>query len=545
VGVSRCSRTTWLLFLLIVGLAASLRTLWLGSIPPGLWYDEGLYTYDGYTVAHGNFPVFFDTFGHMREPLYQYSLGAFFAVFGHSTLNARLVSALWGTATVALLFPLARYIVGCRWALVACLSLAVFRWHLHFSRTIFRALLPSFFIVAVVLFFLRWRETRRTRDAACCGAVLGLGMYTYISFRLVPLIVGAGLLWMLWRREITRRDARGIGVMVAGALILFLPLGIDYLKNPQHFSARTDAITMFEKTVMERQADGSTTEIRVRKPLGEAARDIAGNALAIAKMWTIRGDHVARHNYPNAPVFDWANGIVFFVGMGWCLGNLRRSIFPALLLVWLFVISLASVFSFGAPNILRMQGATPAVVLIYVLGLRWMYTCLPSRVPAKLAAALVGTLLLGFAGNQLYIYFVKFSQSLQVRREFLADTFFAPADGARRAATDFSRVRVPQEMYQTPTFRFVLAGLNNVGPYTPDQSLVDLRTSGSIALLTTLRSEQLAADKGRDLRREIRTAGGRLLQNFPVPVEDANGRRFHQPWAELWAIGRVGTDRAE
>src|SRR5690606_28025402 len=98
---------------------------------------------------------------------------------------------------------------------------------------------------------------------------------------------------------------------------------------------------------------------------------LAENGWLVARAWFIKGDHVAKHNIPYRPVFDPATGVLFFLGLCICAWALvrQRSFVGVLLLTWFGGFAAASVFSFGAPNILRMQGASPVVILLMVLGL--------------------------------------------------------------------------------------------------------------------------------------------------------------------------------
>jgi 4-amino-4-deoxy-L-arabinose transferase-like glycosyltransferase len=518
----------------IILLAAFVRLWRLDTIPPGLWYDEAIYALDGLSIGKGNWPVFFTTEGHPREPLYIYSLGGFFALFGHSTLNARIASALWGIATVALFYPFARRAAGRNWALVAVAALAVFRWHVHFSRTIFRALLPPLFILGVAILFLRWRERRRLSDAALCGAVMGAGAYTYLSFRFVPVILAAWIAWLFARRELTwRSDGRGIVMIYAVASIVFVPLGIDYLHNPWHFSGRLGEVSMFRKTVETTAPDGSRVKTEVSKTPAEAVRDLAGNALDVAKMWTIRGDHVGKHNLPYAPVFDWANGLVFYAGIAWCCLNLARNEFAFVTVLWLFFMSLTSVFSFGAPNLLRMQGATPAAILAYVFGLRWLFEAAGRKISLPVRRFGVAALLSVFALLQLDTYFRRFPVSPAVHMEFQSETFYQPAAAALAASRECGTVFVPEEMALHPSFAFVVFGVKNIIPYKPGD---DIPTTGTrpVALLATMRSRELAHAAGKDqLAAFAADPGVSRIASFDIPRETPDGTVVKLHWGEL------------
>lgn len=498
--IGRIDWLRWIGLAVIVALAAFVRFALLGSIPPGLWYDEAIYALDALSIGNGNWPIFFSTEAHMREPLYVYSLAGFFALFGHSVLHARMVSAIWGTVTVALLYPISRRIMGTGWSLLPLAMLAVFRWHVHFSRTIFRALLPSFFIPLVVLFFMRWTEQRRKSDAVLCGIFLGAGMYTYLSFRFVPLMLICWTAWLLWKRVLVlRRDWGGLAVIAAASLIVFAPLGVDYVRHPEHFFGRTGEISMFTESREVRLPDGTIRTDIVDKPVRRVVRDLGANARDVALMWTVKGDHVGKHNLPHEPVFDPVNGTIFYAGVIWCVLNFFRSQYAVLLVIWLFLMAMTSVFSFGAPNLLRMQGATPAVALIYALGARWIVGCMRSGRAAFYARVAIGSALLLFACLQLWTYFARFPHSPQVHREFQKEIFHDPAQAVRLIAPDVRRVYVPTEMLAHPSFKFIVAGVSNVTPYASASDIPATRPHPA-AVLVTQRSAPAVAEIASSLR---------------------------------------------
>ena len=535
-------RRRTILFALIVALAAAVRLVAIGSIPPGMWYDEAINGIDALRIGRGHWPIFFATEMHPREPAYMYSLAGFFALFGHSVAKARIVSALWGVATVALFYPVAKRLLGgVGWALVATFAISVFRWHVHFSRTVFRTLLAPFFLLGVVWFFLRWRERRRPVDALLCGAMLGGGMYTYISFRLVPVLLGAWVLWLLARGEMNlRRDWRGLAMIAAAASVVFAPLGVDYVRNPWHFHGRTDEVSMFVKQVEVMDSAGAKTTQEVRKSPSEVMRDVGANARDIALMWTWRGDHVGKHNLPLAPVFDWATGALFFVGLGWCLINVTRNQTAFLVPAWLGLMALTSVFSFGAPNILRMLAAAPAAVLAMVLGMKvaddWLAR---AHLGVSTRRGILALVLMVFAALQLDSYFRRFPQSPEVRREFNTEMFFDPAQLVLRSGGDLRTIWVPEELLHHPTFDFVTHGMASLQGYGAAD---DPATTGTLsaALLVTARSQNLARDAGCDSVARWQKAGARRAGFTEMAIEDAaSDRRSLMLWSELWVLEKA------
>lgn len=528
----------WLLFFAILALASLLRLIFLDRVPPGMWYDEALYALDGYEISTGHFRLFYDSGNHPREPLYPYCLGAAFSLFGATTLVARFVSAAWGIAAVAMLFPVAARLVGWRWGLAAMAFFAAFRWPIHFSRTIFRAVTPTFFLLAVIWLFLRWRETRKVRYAALCGAALGAGMYSYLSFRLVTPLVILWILWLAVRKQLSiRQEMRSLFAMAGSALLVFAPLGIDYIVHPEHFTGRMDQVSMFETTEKRALPDGTTADVRVRKPASVILADIGANLGKVCLMWTWEGDHVPRHNLPHKPIFDWLTGSLFFLGLLWCLFRMFRDFTAFLVITWLLVILQASVFSFGAPNILRVQAAAPAAILCVILGLRLAHGLLLKRIGSSIAPALlVGATFVLFASTQLYDYFVRFARSVEARNAFNTDMFYLPAADIRSTA-GAADVYVPEELAGHTVFRFVTAGMGNIRPYGPKDDLVTSASRPSLILMT-MRSRQLAHEAGNAERQDFsRVPGSGPLKQYRIPVITPDGEHDWRDWAVLWRTG--------
>ena len=147
----------------------------------------------------------------------------------------RAVSIACGTLTILALYLFARWRFGWRVALLAALLLAVSPWHLLYSRVGYRTILAPLFAIATLAAFLRALESRRLRDHLSWGTLAGLGLWTYTSFRAIPLALAAFLVarrlaaWRATREpEAIRPWLAAAGVMGAIALILvvFSPLSL-------------------------------------------------------------------------------------------------------------------------------------------------------------------------------------------------------------------------------------------------------------------------------------------------------------------------------
>ncbi len=465
---------------LAVGLATLggvfLRFWALDAIPPGLWYDEAIYGLDGLDVLRGiNRPVFFDTYGHMREPLYMYLLAMGLALGPVEAATIRAVSAVIGSLTIPVTWWMAREVAGPRVALWTVLVFAPMRWHVHFSRTAFRVILSPLFAALSMALLARFLRRPSWHAGALWGLALGACLYTYLSMRLFVIIIGGLLLLAIWQSRSRPVILKHSILAVALAVCVFVPLGIDFVRNPDHFSGRTDEVSLFD------EGRGGWTRLLAQ------ARDVA-------LMSTIRGDHEPRHSIPGwpqfnqayllsnrpqeavatwadlrrmdpeampdvhgtgAPVFDVITGMLFMAALVLTIARALRGCWPsAVLAAWVVFGSLVSVLSFGAPNMLRMLFVTPAVACVLAIGLEAIWTQLRSRLlVAKWAAAFMGLLLLWYGAGEVRRYFNDWASSPGIPEAF--NTNLVEISEWLREHPDRPQTLVlPQYLMDTPSIRF-------------------------------------------------------------------------------------------
>lgn len=186
------------LFLLTVLtlIALVIRVILLGQNPPGLFCDEASTGYDAFSLLQtgrdqfGQFlPLFARSFGDYNEALYRYLTIPAVAILGLTSFSIRLPAAIFGTLTIPVTYLLARKFFDRRSAFFAALFLVISPWHIHFSRTAFRAILFPFFFPLGIVFLLNAIKGN-PRWYLLCGVTFGLSLWTYSAARVfVPLFV--------------------------------------------------------------------------------------------------------------------------------------------------------------------------------------------------------------------------------------------------------------------------------------------------------------------------------------------------------------------
>jgi dolichyl-phosphate-mannose-protein mannosyltransferase len=208
---------------LLVAAAFVLRRYASGSIPWGLNNDEGIEGLIACRFLAGERIAPFSSIGLSRETLFHVLLLPLFRALGPGIAPLRLLSLMISLATLPILYLAGRKLFSERTGLLAAALLAVSPWHLLYSRTGLRNILLPAFVLASIAGFRIAMERRTTRWFVILGAILGIGMYSYTSFRIVPVLLAA---WAFLRRFTAQerplrwREAAAIGVPFA---VLLLP----------------------------------------------------------------------------------------------------------------------------------------------------------------------------------------------------------------------------------------------------------------------------------------------------------------------------------
>lgn len=181
-----------------------------GDLDPRFFNWPSLYMYllsGVYGLAFG-FGGALEAF--VRDPVPLYLLG-------------RLVTAAFGTATIAALYVLAAESYGTTVALLASLFLAVDLLHVRDSHFITTDVPLTFLVTLALLFVFRYWRQGRSRDAVWSGLVAGLaasmkypGGLALLPFFLAHLLRPLPVSRPWWRRSVGREPVLAIAAAAAG-----------------------------------------------------------------------------------------------------------------------------------------------------------------------------------------------------------------------------------------------------------------------------------------------------------------------------------------
>jgi len=372
--------------------ATALRVCAFGEIPPGLYHDEAQHGIDAVSILEsGNIPLYF-TANNGREPLFIYLDTLAVGILGRSPFALRIPSFFIGVLTVAATAAIGRVLFSRRVGLLASAILAITLWHVHLSRTAYRAILLPLFIALVFWLVTQALQTSKLKYWIPAGLLYGLSFYTYAAarFTAVALICLGVYAASLRQRRRGRLPWRGTILAFTAALVAVAPLAIYTLLNPQ--------------TVLGRPGQVSITSPEING--GDFWGTLFRHTLRTLGMFFVKGDRIWRHNVPWRPVFDPMMGLMFLIGLWFLLRRVRRCPAAGVVLIWVAVMLLPTLFAEDAPHFLRAIGTMPVVALIPAVGIDGLMRCAK---PAWLRLMVMVVPLLFGVSSTVWDYFGKYA----------------------------------------------------------------------------------------------------------------------------------------
>lgn len=234
------------LLALIILIAFLLRFYQLGQNPPSLNWDEASNGYNAYSILktardeYGNFlPLTFRAFGDYNPALSVYTLVPSIAAFGLNEFAVRFPSALLGTLSVLVFFPLIRKLTNnTKLSLLSSLFLAISPWHIQFSRYDHEANFMLFFVILGLTCLVSAFKKFPLLLISSVSFSLALNSYQGAKIWL-PLILLLSIFW--FRKELIKFGAK----LFLPLLILFIST-IPIISNLQNSLIRANSVSLLQ-----------------------------------------------------------------------------------------------------------------------------------------------------------------------------------------------------------------------------------------------------------------------------------------------------------
>lgn len=383
-----------IILLLLFTIALFLRLYHLETLPWGFFLDEGFNALDARNIMDGEyFPVFLTGNGG-RESLFFYGMALSLGLWGNTIFAVRFIPALIGALLIPLMFYFIRRFFHDRVALFAIIVMTFSTWQLHFSRIGFRYILLPLCCLLAFHYFDVFLEKKSYVSASIAGFFLGLGLYSYVPFRLFPLII---LFYLCCRlisnRGLLRETWKQLLVYGGVAALTISPLLYFFLYKAPWVMERVNQTLAIPKE-------------------GFISVPMIQNVLKTVGMFFFWGDALLRHSIPTFPIFHplfaafWAIGLVVLVK------NMRNP-FALTSLVWYFVMLVPCMISVGIPSSSRGIGAAPVAFLCVGIGLYVVWDSLQRISLSALRLVVLTALVILVSGGvffDVYKYFYAWPQ---------------------------------------------------------------------------------------------------------------------------------------
>ncbi|NTW27065.1 MAG: glycosyltransferase family 39 protein [Candidatus Moranbacteria bacterium] len=368
-------KIVWGLLLAILIAAFALRITNIKNIPSGIYPDEAQNGIDAQEAnATGQYKLFYEG-NQGREGLFINLQALSIKAFGPTEFALKLWSTIFGTLTVLGVFLLtnelfASYAAG----LVGAYLTAFSYWAINFSRIGFRAIMVPFLLSFAFYFLFKGLRTRKLHDFIIAGLIYGLGVHTYIAFRVSPLVLVVLIIsLMITRKNFLANYWKHVLVFTFAMFVTAAPMLFDFfISHPEHYASRTSAIS-----VLNPESNQGRLAATVAKTLG----------LALQKYF-VMGDLNMRHNYPPYPLLNPIVSVAFLIGLIYVINKFFHLLWLRLkkgerdekfdvyvfLLAW-FVALLVPEFlaNEGNPHALRSIGTLPVVIIISTIPFLWIF----------------------------------------------------------------------------------------------------------------------------------------------------------------------------
>lgn len=366
--------------LAIMVVAAALRLYNLGTVPAAVHGDEGEVGRVSLAVLEGQ-PYSYFTTAPYYEPV-SYVVAGFIAILGPSVTALRMLSALAGVACVPLVYGIGRVGWGPLAGAMAAWLFAVSHLEIHYGRLAQVFMYATMATCATMLCLalaaqqaqrraVSLEESEGAADGSSggvsvsggagvwtwmllAGAMAGFALHIYLAARIIPMVAGLLLLYLLYRRCIGVWHIVAFGFAV---LLIYGPMAVFYFDHPLDFMSRTNSVSAFQEWYAKETLGPDATLPRdLPALLVEQIRRTLG-------MFVTTGDWSGFYS-SNLSSFDPLTAAMMWLGLAMVALRIRRYHELALVLWIVITLVLGSVLILGARNGHRILIMTPAALLL-------------------------------------------------------------------------------------------------------------------------------------------------------------------------------------
>lgn len=367
----------------------------LADIPSGLYLDEASIGYNAFLLAdtgrdeHGALlPVYPESVGDYKNPVFVYTAAIFLKIFGVSEFSLRLVSFLFFTTalTLALLLSDRLFQKNTALRLYTLVAFSFLPFFFTISRIAFEVVSQLCWTVAgLLLIWIVFHDGKPAKGmvkAILCGLILGTSTYTYSTGRLLAFMNFALVFIFYFDRE-NFRKLLAVATSFAVSLIPFLYFTI---RSPGAITSRFNSLSYLANSI----------------PVGRKVEIFFNNYITYfsPRFLIFNGDPNLRHSTGFGGVVYISVFLLAMIGLTGLLVRRRWGRFDLFLFAALLLSPIAaSLTSEGTPHALRSMTLG---VYLFLFSCHGMSECIAIQNRRARSLALTGITLLLFAEIVLY-----------------------------------------------------------------------------------------------------------------------------------------------
>ncbi len=343
---------------------------------------------------HGKYlPIYFESFGEYKNPLYIYSTALIFKLAGFSVFNLRLTSFIFFLLFLSGLFLFVKNVFKNK--IVTLYSLFVggtLPWFFTLSRIAFEVISqPALIMFCLYFIYKTYRDENKHifLYPLITGLLIGISVYSFTTARLLSFILLLTVITVYYR-EIEKNL-----ILLSGFFISIVPYLSYYFSDPSKLTSRFTLVTYIFNTQL-------TLIEKFTQFLNSYVLYVSPNYLFI------KGDSSIRHHNAYGGELYITVVILSVVGLAWLFIRKRYDQFSLFLLINLLLSPIAAALTTGDSS-LRSILVGLYLLIFSIYGLNILTNVQNKKI--KLITLVCLTIILLFeAGGYLSNYFFVYPQ---------------------------------------------------------------------------------------------------------------------------------------
>jgi hypothetical protein len=333
-------RMEGILFFLVMTVAVFFRVYRLSSIPRNLFVECANIGLGGLHVLYQGWRPFYESEFFQNPGLVFYLSAAWFKFFQPTQLNLGLFYAAYSLAAFPFVYWTFRQLAGPWAALLTLFIFSVMRCDVFYSRWGHSMAQPPFYLYTTLALGLYGLKTGRKWVLVPAAVFCSLGLYTYQSFKVVPVFLAVLLAYEAWNN---RSQMAKLGPFLLVAVLLFGALTLPITRH------------WVQLGTLGARENGLFIGNVIRQE--KSPRILFDNMAQMALMFNRRGKEDPLTNIPHLRWLDDVTGVLWVLGLGCALWNWRKrwAFYSLSALSILSLVNLLTVDSLNVGRVLQMM----------------------------------------------------------------------------------------------------------------------------------------------------------------------------------------------